>query len=194
MTGNSKVVSGRKVPGRKKGSPKVGGRVRGTPNRVTADVRQAIATIAQNNIDAFGSWLAAIEDPARRCEVFLKALEYHLPRLSRSDVTATVRPAPANAEPIRDASQAAEVYRSMMADPSYDLDPARFDVAQAAADSPTEPAAPAALAAPAPADTSPLPQLVQPQIVEAVAVVDPRIEPIDNREAIAQRLAKLGAL
>ncbi|TAK84196.1 MAG: hypothetical protein EPO20_15095 [Betaproteobacteria bacterium] len=74
---------------------KTGGRKKGTPNKASADVRAAIALIAERNVEAFETWLAKIKDPARRCEVFLRVLEYHVPKLSRSDVTSGGEPLPA---------------------------------------------------------------------------------------------------
>jgi len=58
------------------------GRGKGTPNRATADVRRTVATIAERNIAQFEGWLhqVAESDPARAAELFLKLLEYHVPR------------------------------------------------------------------------------------------------------------------
>ena len=62
---------------------KTGGRVKGTPNKVTADVRAAIAAFAEANISKLQTWLDAIaaKDPARAAELLLRALEYHVPKL-----------------------------------------------------------------------------------------------------------------
>lgn len=64
---------------------KTGGRSRGTPNKATQDVRAAIALIAERNVQSFETWLTQIEDPAKRCDVFLRAIEYHIPKLSRAE-------------------------------------------------------------------------------------------------------------
>jgi hypothetical protein len=32
-------------------------------------------------------WLHEIDDPARRLDLYLRALEYHIPKLGRSEVT-----------------------------------------------------------------------------------------------------------
>lgn len=66
---------------------KTGGRKAGTPNKSTQKVREAIAKIASRNIKDFERWLADIEDPAKRCDIFLRAIEYHIPKLSRAEVT-----------------------------------------------------------------------------------------------------------
>ena len=57
------------------------------PNKVTRDVREAIAEFAQANVDRMGAWLDAVEDPAKRFDLYLRALEYHVPKLARSEVT-----------------------------------------------------------------------------------------------------------
>ena len=65
---------------------KYGGRKKGTPNKSTADVRAAIAQIAQNNVGKVQQWLEAIEDPAKRVGLFLDLCEYHIPKLSRAEL------------------------------------------------------------------------------------------------------------
>ena len=71
------------------------GRGRGTPNRATADVRRAVASIAQRNVVAFETWLhqVAESDPARAAELFLRMLEFHIPRQRHvaSDGASTLR-------------------------------------------------------------------------------------------------------
>jgi collagenase-like PrtC family protease len=62
------------------------GRKPGQIAKTTRDVREAIARFAEGNIDEFTSWLGEIDDPARRCEIFLRMLEYHVPKLSRQEV------------------------------------------------------------------------------------------------------------
>lgn len=63
------------------------GRPKGAANKATADVRACIALIAERNIEAFGEWLDAVEDPAKRAELFLRMLEYHIPKLGRTEHT-----------------------------------------------------------------------------------------------------------
>jgi hypothetical protein len=70
-----------------KGIKTGGGSRKGVPNKATADVRAAIALIAERNIEAFEGWLQDIEDPAKRCDVFLRAIEYHIPKLQRTELT-----------------------------------------------------------------------------------------------------------
>ena len=53
------------------------------------DVRNAIALIAQDNAGNFARWLneVASEDPAKAADLYLKAIEYHIPKLARSETT-----------------------------------------------------------------------------------------------------------
>ena len=75
---------------------KTGGRVKGTPNKVTADVRAAIAAFAEANISKLQTWLDAIaaKDPARAAELLLRALECHVPKLARTELTQEAREEP----------------------------------------------------------------------------------------------------
>lgn len=63
-----------------------GGRTKGTPNKITIDVRLAIAKIAQDNVGKFQDWLDTVAeiDPARAAELYLRAIEYHIPKLGRT--------------------------------------------------------------------------------------------------------------
>ncbi len=64
-----------------------GGRKAGTPNKVTTDVRAAIALIAERNVERVEGWLAEVDDPAKRVDLFLRLIEYHVPKLARSELT-----------------------------------------------------------------------------------------------------------
>ncbi len=66
---------------------KFGGRVKGTPNKATADVREAIAAFASANVGKMSEWLDAIEDPAKKMDLYLRAIEYHIPKLGRTELT-----------------------------------------------------------------------------------------------------------
>lgn len=69
---------------------KFGGRVRGTPNKATRDVREALARFAEDTVDEFVRWIREIEDPAKRADLYLRTIEYHIPKLTRSDLSVTV--------------------------------------------------------------------------------------------------------
>lgn len=59
------------------------------PSKTTKDVREAIALIAQRNVEAFETWLGqvAADDPAKAADIFLHAIEYHIPKLARTENT-----------------------------------------------------------------------------------------------------------
>lgn len=86
---------------------KTGGRQIGTPNKTTAEVRQAIGTLIDGNITELSAWLgnvasgipkcdpvtgAATADylvrpnPAKAFELLTSLLEYHIPKLVRIPV------------------------------------------------------------------------------------------------------------
>lgn len=68
---------------------RLGGRAKGTPNKATADVRAAIALIAERNIKKLESWLTRVaeDDPAKAADILLRAIEYHIPKLGRLEHT-----------------------------------------------------------------------------------------------------------
>jgi hypothetical protein len=72
---------------RQKGSPKYGGRAKGTPNVTTKEAREIINSILFAELDNIAAVLSKLRenDPARYLELFAKLLVYSLPR--RTDVT-----------------------------------------------------------------------------------------------------------
>lgn len=75
--------------GAPKGHVKHGGRTAGTPNKSTADVRATIALIAERNVTQLEKWLDRIasDDPNKAADLFLRMIEYHIPKLQRSELT-----------------------------------------------------------------------------------------------------------
>lgn len=73
--------------------PRTGGRQKGTPNVATRDVREAIATLAEGNVHKLQEWLDAIakKDPAKAADLFVRLLEYHIPKLARSEVDVSAK-------------------------------------------------------------------------------------------------------
>lgn len=71
---------------------KTGGRQKGTPNKSTVKVREAIAVFAEGNVGRLQEWLdeIAIDDPSKAADLYVKLLEYHVPKLSRSHTDLTV--------------------------------------------------------------------------------------------------------
>jgi len=80
----SKLEENRK--GKPKGLPKTGGRAKGAPNKATADVKAAIAAFTSANVTKLDEWLNSIDDPAKRLDLYFKALEYTMPKLARSEL------------------------------------------------------------------------------------------------------------
>jgi len=74
--------------GRKAGS----GRQKGSVGKTTARVRHAIAHFADTNVDQFTGWIMELgeDDPKSAAQLFLQALEYHIPKLARTEVDAQV--------------------------------------------------------------------------------------------------------
>jgi hypothetical protein len=67
------------------------GRPRGVANKTTTRVREAIALIAERQAPEVEKWLRQVRDPARRVELFLRLIEYHIPKLQRSEVVGEKR-------------------------------------------------------------------------------------------------------
>ena len=66
-------------------------RARGIPNRATADVRAAIAAFAEGSAPQLAKWITSVAegfgdvkpDPGKAADLYLKAIEYHIPKLAR---------------------------------------------------------------------------------------------------------------
>lgn len=82
---------------RPKGQPKLGGRAKGTPNKATQEARQAIATFVDGNAHRLTEWLDAVAEgdeangikpnPGKAFELFQSVIEYHVPKLNRTEHT-----------------------------------------------------------------------------------------------------------
>jgi hypothetical protein len=70
-----------------------GGRPKGSPNKATAAVREAIAVFAEGNAHKLQEWLDSVAngvggnrpDPAKAADLYLRAIEYHIPKLARTE-------------------------------------------------------------------------------------------------------------
>lgn len=64
-----------------------GGRPKGSPNKATANAREAIAEFVEGNVDRLNGWLDRIaeDDPKDAFNAFMSVIEYHVPKLSRSE-------------------------------------------------------------------------------------------------------------
>jgi len=56
--------------------------------KLTQSTRMALEIFVSENVDNFMDWLRAIEDPKEKCDIFLKVLQYYMPRLAQ--VTGTI--------------------------------------------------------------------------------------------------------
>ena len=74
------------------------GRPKGSVNRATQGVREMIAMVAEQNAPKFAQWLETVAlgdgdkvkpDPGKAAELYLKAIEYHIPKLARTEVSGT---------------------------------------------------------------------------------------------------------
>ena len=65
-----------------------GGSRKGIPNKATKDVREAIARFARANVENLGAWLdrVAADDPGKAIDLYLRAIEYHLPKMRQLDI------------------------------------------------------------------------------------------------------------
>ena len=68
--------------------PKSPGRPPGSVNKATAAVREAIARMAEDNAENFVSWITEVADksPEKACDIYLRAIEYHIPKLARTEM------------------------------------------------------------------------------------------------------------
>lgn len=79
----------KKTPQIGKGLPGPG-RPKGLPNKATTRAREAIARFVDGNVDRLQGWLDAIaneEGPKVAWECFMDVMEYHVPKLARTELT-----------------------------------------------------------------------------------------------------------
>lgn len=86
------------------------GRPKGLPNKSTTQAREAIARFVDGNAERLTSWLdeIAADDPKDAFNCFMSVVEYHIPKLARTeqqfldrdgqpaDANVTVRYVPSN--------------------------------------------------------------------------------------------------
>lgn len=73
---------------RKKGTPKTGGRQKGSLNKVTRSTKQFISEIIGNNLDKAQQMLDLIVEPKDWLYHFEKLLEYEMPKKASVQVSA----------------------------------------------------------------------------------------------------------
>lgn len=78
------------------------GRPKGVPNKATTQAREAIAAFVDGNADRLAGWLDQIAndrvingvvvqkgDPVKAFELYMSVVEYHIPKLARTDSNVT---------------------------------------------------------------------------------------------------------
>ncbi len=72
----------------KRGNGTGAGRTKGTPNKSTAQAREAIALLVEGNISKLQGWIdqIAADDPKAAVDTLVKLLEYHVPKLARTEL------------------------------------------------------------------------------------------------------------
>lgn len=65
------------------------GRPKGIPNKSTLAAREAIAMFVDNNAGRLQEWLDKIAetDPEKAFSLFQSVIEYHVPKLARTEMT-----------------------------------------------------------------------------------------------------------
>lgn len=73
----------------KKGHKKLGGKVAGTPHKSTTNAREAIAAFVDGNSHRLSEWLDRIaeDSPKDAFNCFQSIVEYHIPKLARTEQT-----------------------------------------------------------------------------------------------------------
>ena len=86
------------------------GRPKGTPNKATTQAREAIAMFVDNNAHRLQEWLddiasgvkgpngeyLVVPDPLKAFQAFQSVIEYHIPKLARTENTTEITGAAAN--------------------------------------------------------------------------------------------------
>lgn len=65
------------------------GRPPGSANKATIQAREAIALFVEDNVERLNGWLddIAAESPKDAFDRFMSVVEYHIPKLARSELT-----------------------------------------------------------------------------------------------------------
>jgi DNA primase catalytic subunit len=62
---------------------KRGGRIKGTPNKITKDIRESYQLLIENNLDRLENDIKELS-PKDRIEILIRLTEYVVPKLQRS--------------------------------------------------------------------------------------------------------------
>lgn len=72
---------------RPRGLPKTGGRQKGTPNKVTRNLRQALNDFLENNIHELQNCFDQLDDPKDKLTLLIKLAEFAIPKMRAVDNT-----------------------------------------------------------------------------------------------------------
>ena len=66
-----------------------GGTRKGIPNKTTVTAREAIARFVDDNAGRLAGWLdeIAVESPEKAFRAFMDVVEYHVPKLARTELS-----------------------------------------------------------------------------------------------------------
>jgi len=99
----------------KKGKQKTGGKVAGTPNKATRDIKEAYRQLIEKNLDNLTGWLETIaeENPEKAIRILSELSEYVVPKLARTDITSGDEPLKQNLNIIVDTSATADTLKKL---------------------------------------------------------------------------------
>lgn len=65
------------------------GRPKGSPNKITEEIREAYAMVLQNRLPDLERWILQVshDDPAKAADLLMKLSERFLPMLARTEIT-----------------------------------------------------------------------------------------------------------
>jgi hypothetical protein len=69
---------------------KTGGRIKGTPNKITKDIREAYQLLIEKSLETLESDLMELT-PKERIEVLIKLSEYVIPKLTKIEANLETR-------------------------------------------------------------------------------------------------------
>lgn len=77
-----------------KGHKKMGGKKKGSQNKVTKDIKEAYRLLIESNIPNLTKWLETVaeKNPAQAIMIISELSEYVVPKLSRTDLTSGDKP------------------------------------------------------------------------------------------------------
>jgi len=73
------------------GRGRLGGRAKGTPNKVTVERRALIASFVEDNWEDFVESYKTITDPEKKCALFLSMVQYYAPKLAAIEYKDTAK-------------------------------------------------------------------------------------------------------